>query len=212
MPGEDVGYTCLSRVLTAPWVLKISPAIKLHMFSPGMICESRRVILTTQQLAEETPLPLVLCPPDRHRERAPSQGHHFITTASCRARDPGVDGRLSDPLADLSSPAGCCPHSFQRHQPCSRKHTAPALPRFGTPRAHLHRAPAPTAGTQPRTGSTGRGRAGHPHGPGPCSQLLGARSWSQQGSQPRGPAPHRTSHSLLGLQRWNIWDPLAGSI
>ena len=74
MPREDVVYTCLTQVLTAPWVLIISLAIKLHTFLLSMICESRWVILMTQQLAEETPLPLLLSPPDRLQERPPSQG------------------------------------------------------------------------------------------------------------------------------------------
>lgn len=68
VPGEDVLHTCLTRVLTAPRLLIISLAIKLHTFSPSMICASRWVILTRQQRAEETLLPLLLSPPNRLHE------------------------------------------------------------------------------------------------------------------------------------------------
>lgn len=64
VPREDVVYTCFTWVLTAPQDLIISLAIKLHMDLLSVICESQRVVLMTQQLAEETPLPVLLGPPN----------------------------------------------------------------------------------------------------------------------------------------------------
>lgn len=231
MPREDVVYTCLTWVLSAPWVLIIPLAIKPHTFLLSMICESQWVILTTRRLAEETPLPLLLSPPNRLQERAPSQGYpfdHDSLLQSERSWLARVDWRLFDLFINLSDLAQCCPQSL------------PAAP---APELQVHTLLTPpevwTAPTRPQRGSgsrsredacsgvspasavdreplhrpfPGTGRAGHRCGPGPCRPLLGARSWSQRGFLPWGPTPRRRSHSLLGLQRWNIWDPLAGSI
>lgn len=115
MPREDVVYTCLAWVLTAPWVLIISLAIKPHTFLLSMICESQWVILTTQQLAEETPLPLLLSPPNRLQERAPSQGYpfdHDSLLQSERSWLARVDWRLFDLFINLSNLAQCCPQSL----------------------------------------------------------------------------------------------------
>lgn len=91
----------------------------------------------TQQLAEETPLPLLLHPPDRLQERAPSQGYQFNHDGllqSKRSRLAGVDWRLLDLFINLLNPAQRCLQSLpvapepEVHSSCYH------LPRFKPPK------------------------------------------------------------------------------
>lgn len=71
-------------------------------------------VLMTQQLAEETPLLLLLGPPNGLQETTPSEGHqldHNSLLQSNRSRSARVNWRLFDLFINLSSLAECCPKS-----------------------------------------------------------------------------------------------------
>lgn len=187
--------------LTAPQDLIIPLAIKLHTDLLSMICVIKQAVLMTQQLAEETPLLLLLGAPNMLQEMALSEGHqldHNSLLQRNRFRLARVDWRHFDLFINLSSLAECCPQS-------SPVALALELP--------MHTLPI----LLPSSGRHQQATAGLwlPQQEGPVLRcvlaLLPPSSWSQLLEPTRLPALGPKEQLCPRAAEGNIWDPSAGS-